>query len=185
MDPEYVGTAKLNFERRRLEDSNRSKPEMAMAIADAIEHCVRATRRALHNAVEGSGVAVRYQPMAFVPEWAIHGGKSGNRKCFNAEKLMDRWGWCVTLTPSMRDDDKPQIDFVAMQVKNGNEAMLLTNDNFRNHIQDGKITREWFTANVVSYVWIPKIRDGVSRTVLMLNDLPEHLQLPHLQGGGG
>ena len=112
-DPLFVGPAKEAWLSLRREDNNRAKPEMAAALIAAIEHC-----RAASNRAREAGAGLSYQPMAFLPEWAIDGGKSGKRGCFGAERL-EEYSWCVTRTPPRRDDDKPQINFVKSQISMG------------------------------------------------------------------
>ena len=81
---------------------------------------------------------------------------------------------------SMEDDDKPMLALAKRLISNGRECLLVTNDNFRDHIHEGDITQEWFDQYVVSYMWL----GGSNR--LFLN-LPHDVaaNLPHLQDGGG
>ena len=54
------------------------KPAMALALIKVIDHCLKATTKAVSN-----GHDIRYKPMAFVPVWAIDGGRNGSRGAFN------------------------------------------------------------------------------------------------------
>ena len=113
--------------------------------------------------------------MAFLPEWAFDGGRTGSLAAFNAPRLRE-YGSYITYTPPRRDDDKPAIHWAKSQIGQGKECIIVTNDNFADHIDDGDITREWFNKHVVSYLWI----GNTNR--LMLN-LPHTVDMPGLQGG--
>ena len=45
---------------------------MALALIAAIDHCLAATSRA-----KAAGESIEYKPMAFLPEWAYDGGRTG------------------------------------------------------------------------------------------------------------
>ena len=79
----------------------------------------------------------------------------------------------ITETPSRRNDDLPQIQYARKMVERGEEALLVTNDNFFDHIQKGVLTQGFFDRHVVSYQWIGRTNE------LMLN-LPDGAAHPHL-----
>ena len=111
--------------------------------------------------------------MAFLPEWVCDGGRSGSRGAFGAAQLKPYMQY-VTMTPSRRNDDYPQIQWVKLQLQMGGDCFLLTNDNFIDHIKAGLITQSWFDAHVLSYMWV-----GRTNTLLVN---PPHSRAADLPG---
>ena len=121
-----------------------------------------------------------YRPMAFLPEWAVDGGKSRAMAAFNAARLQEYIAaGFITYTPPRRDDDKPAIYFAKSHIDQGKECIIVTNDNFADHIRGGDISTEWFNNHVVSYQWI----GNTNRLMLNLHDLPRTVDMPCLQNG--
>ena len=151
VDPEFRDQAKADFlARRQQEGIGHQKAPMGLALVAAIDHCRNATAKALEL-----GHGIEYKPMAFLPEWALDGGRSGNRAAFGAHVLRqyNDHGY-LTLTPSYRDDDIPQIEHVKSQLVLGNECLLLTNDTFQDHCREERVDRQWVDRHVVSYMWL-------------------------------
>ena len=81
-------------------------------------------------------------PMAFVAEWAVDGGRNGALAAFNAEKLKTpEYVRCLRRGRSRRDDDKPMLALAKTLASAGHEVLLVTKDMFRDHIRDGPTLR--------------------------------------------
>jgi hypothetical protein len=157
-DPEYVDETnpkRKAFDEVRAHAKETSPPLLALGVIAAIKTVLGA-----NESKEARAAGVEYVPMAFLVEWVRDGGRSGALKAFNAE-LLDAWLSYITFTPSRRNDDDALIDFAKGKLGHGHECYLVTNDNFKDHINQGKkgkITDEWFKQHVVGYMWLG--RDG-------------------------
>jgi len=159
-DPEYddkTHPKRKAFDEVRARTDEKSPPLLALGVIKAIETVLGA-----NESKEARAAGVEYVPMAFLVEWVRDGGKSGALKAFNAE-LLDAWLSYITFTPSRRNDDDALIDFAKGKLGHGHECYLVTNDNFKDHINQGKkgkkgkkgkITDEWFKQHVVGYMWL-------------------------------
>jgi hypothetical protein len=159
-DPEYVDETnpkRKAFDEVRARAKEKSHPLLALGVIEAIKTVLKA-----NNSKEARAASVEYVPMAFLVEWVRDGGKSGALKAFNAEQLDD-WDSHITFTPSRRNDDDALINFAKGKLGQGHECYLVTNDNFKDHINQGKkgkkgkkgkITDEWFKQHVVGYMWL-------------------------------
>ena len=123
------------------------KPVLCCAVIAVIDACLRI------NDSEEAKAGLEYRPMVFIPEWVRDGGRNGARVGFNADK-MEAYRDYITYTPSRRNDDHPQIRYAMSEEKEGYEAYILTNDNFRDHQEHGLITPDWFQEHVVAYSWV-------------------------------
>ena len=150
-----------------------NKACLALAVIAAIDHCFQATRAVADRAAaDPNAEVVEYVPLAFLPTWVFDGGRNGSLKAFNAEALQPYEAY-ITYTPSRRDDDRPTIQYCKKLLQRGEECYLLTNDNYRDHIQSGDITQAWFDAHVLSYMW-------VGRTNNLLINNQQNISLPEL-----
>jgi predicted RNA-binding protein YlqC (UPF0109 family) len=159
-DPEYVDETnpkRKAFDEVRARAKEKSHPLLALGVIEAIKTVLKA-----NDSKEARAASVEYVPMAFLVEWVRDGGKSGALKAFNAEQLDD-WDSHITFTPSRRNDDDALINFAKGKLGQGHECYLVTNDNFKDHINQGKkgkkgkkgkITDEWFKQHVVGYMWL-------------------------------
>ena len=170
VDQEFEDTTcskRLEFDRIRQDHNENMKPVLCCAVTAVIDACLR-----INHSEEAKAAGVEYRPMAFLPEWVRDGGRNGARVGFNADRL-EAYRDYVTYTPSRRNDDHPQIRYAMAEGMAGHEAYILTNDNFRDHQEQGVITPEWFQHNVVAYSW-------VGRQNRLLVTPPVHCDLPFL-----
>ena len=149
-DPEYVDETnpkRKAFDEVRARAKETSPPLLALGVIEAIKTVLMAT-----ESKEARAAGVEYMPMAFLIEWVRDGGKKGALKAFNAE-LLDAWKSYITYTPPGHNDDDALIGFSNRKLGQGHECYLVTNDLFKDHIYQGKITKEWFKQHVVGYMW--------------------------------
>lgn len=150
-DAEYVDETnpkRKAFDEVRARAKEKSTPLLALGVIAAIETVLRANK-----SKEARAAGVEYVPMAFLIDWVRHGGRTGALKAFNAERLDD-WRSYIAFTPPGRNDDHALIGFANGKLGQGHECYLVTNDNFKDHIKEGKITDEWFEQHVVGYMWL-------------------------------
>lgn len=150
-DPEYVDETnpkRKTFDEVRARAKEKSPPLLALGVIAAIEAVLRA-----NESKEARAAGVEYVPMAFLIDWVRDGGRTGALKAFNAERLED-WRSNIAFTPPGRNDDDAMIGFAKGKLGQGHECYLVTNDLFKDHIRQGKITDEWFKQHVVGYMWL-------------------------------
>mgnify|MGYP002633815280 CR=1 FL=1 len=93
-----------------------------------------------------------YKVLVFLPEWAYNGGKGGKRALEDAQALKP---WVddetVSLTPAYTNDDLFLFKYVQEIEKS---ALVLSNDNFDDHVRAGLVTRDWLNVHTIKYTFV-------------------------------
>ena len=99
---------------------------------------------------------------------------------------LEHWNAYISWTPPRRDDDKPQIHHAKQIIEAGRECLVVTNDNYMDHIREGEITQDWFDRHVVSYLWLPPRRPGERKDFMLNFTRPgDRDRMPCLQSSAG
>jgi len=86
---------------------------------------------------------------AILPVWALDGGR---RSLLGGERLLPYvQAGTLHLSPTGTNDD----DFI-LELARCRDAYVLTNDLFRDHIAQGRVTKQWVASRRISYMYVHK-----------------------------
>ena len=162
IDTAYHGEAGRAYDALRAADLTLANQKVAHAVAlvAAIEHIRKAG----------------FDALAFVPDWVIDGGRANNRHAFGHQLLQQYIDTGVlSTTPARCDDDKFVLKYaMAQQFRSGRHHYVLTNDNFRDHVANGKVTKAWVDSSVLKFSFVHPPGEQRNALLVVLPDEGEH-----------
>jgi len=154
----------LNVARHKAPDqgsaSNRMRPadDLVAGGANGNVAAPRGSARPLAEAIS-SLLSRGYEVHVFLPEWACDGGP----KTLNQVEVLQPFEGRFHLhrSPAGSDDDQFILDYA--QSKN---AFVLSNDQFRDHIDKGLVSRRWVDEHRWAFMFVDEelfVTDGAAR----------------------
>ena len=110
-----------------------------------------------------------YHVHAFLPGWALDGGRHGDMYIDKHELLLpykDAEQPEVFMCPSGREGRAADDQFI-LKYAMDKQGFVISCDNYRKEISDGIITKEWRDSHCIPYMWV-----GDDFVVSRLNEFP-------------